>query len=221
MTGKQREGGRMDTARSLQAKLGARLRALRVQRGISVRTLATRTGFSPSFISQVESETVSPSIASLERIARELGVTLGKLFASIEATPRTVIRRAARATYESAWSRSILTVLADTAPGRTLSAFEITIAPGGTSGRAVPSEREALALVLAGSLVLNTAEGPIELQDGDTAYLVEGVPLAWENHGTEPATLLIVGEAGWTADTAGLRTDAGAPEHGESPPVSR
>ncbi|MCA1669020.1 MAG: helix-turn-helix domain-containing protein [Thermomicrobia bacterium] len=211
----------MDTARSLQAKLGAQLRALRLQRGISVRTLATRTGFSPSFISQVESETVSPSIASLERIARELGVTLGELFAAIEATPRTVVRRAERAAYESAWSRSTLTMLADAAPGRKLSAFEVTVAPGGASGRAIPSEREALALVLAGSLVLSTAAGPIELHAGDAAYLVEGVPLAWENHGAEPARLLVVGEAAGTASTVGLRADAASPDRGEATKEAR
>jgi transcriptional regulator with XRE-family HTH domain len=181
---------------SIQAKLGAQLRALRQQRGLSVRALAARTGFSPSFISHLELESVSPSISSLELIAKELGVTLSGLFGAIEATPRTVVRRAERATYESVWSRSTVALLADGAPNRELSAVEVQIAPGGTSGKHPAANlQESFALLLDGTLRLTTAEGPITLNPGDSAYLARGVPYAWENPGAEAATLLIVGLA--------------------------
>jgi len=49
---------------------------------MSLRSLASRTDFSPSFISQVENGVVSPSIASMEKIAGALGVTLGEFFAA-------------------------------------------------------------------------------------------------------------------------------------------
>lgn len=61
---------------------GPKLRELRVKRGLSLRTLTARTGFSPTFISRLEADTVSPSLASLERVADELGDTLGRLFTS-------------------------------------------------------------------------------------------------------------------------------------------
>ena len=72
---------------SSQRQLGERIRQLRTGRGLSVRTLAATTGFSPSFISQVEHGQVSPSIASLERIATALGVTLGGLFHAVSPGP--------------------------------------------------------------------------------------------------------------------------------------
>jgi len=50
---------------------------------MSLRSLATRTDFSPSFISQLENGQVSPSIHSMEKIANTLGVTLGAFFAAI------------------------------------------------------------------------------------------------------------------------------------------
>jgi transcriptional regulator with XRE-family HTH domain len=181
---------------STQAKLGAQLRKLRLERGLSVRGLAGRTGFSPSFISHLELDAVSPSIASLEQIAKELGVTLSGLFGAIEATPRTVIRSAERASYQSAWSRSTVSLLADTAPNRELSAVEVRIEPGGTSGtRLAANLQESFALLLVGTLLLTTMEGSVALFAGDTAYLARGVPFAWENRGAEPATLLIVGLA--------------------------
>ena len=59
------------------------MRRLREQRGLSLRALAAATDFAPSFISQLEHGTVSPSIASMERIVGALGVSLGEFFASL------------------------------------------------------------------------------------------------------------------------------------------
>jgi transcriptional regulator with XRE-family HTH domain len=59
-----------------EARIGEVLRQLRERQGLSLRTLAGRAGFSASFLSQLENGQVSPSIASLDRIAAELGVTL-------------------------------------------------------------------------------------------------------------------------------------------------
>ena len=70
-----------DTAVSAeQVQVGERVRSLRTALNLSVRTLASKASFSPSFISQVENGLVSPSIASLERIASVLEVTLAGFF---------------------------------------------------------------------------------------------------------------------------------------------
>ncbi len=196
--------------------LGARLRELRVRRELSVRTLAKRTGFSPSFISQMEADAVSPSLASLERIAGELGVTLGQLFTSLESAPRTVVHHAERQSYESVWSRSIVEVLADAVPGRKMSAVQVTVTPGGASGRrAAPSPHDTFALVLSGALVLTTEEGSVELGEGDAAYIPEGTAFSWENRGEEPAELLVVGTEGRTDVVSGLLAESSIPAKGK------
>jgi len=186
-----------DAQQGIQGRLGARLRELRVERNLSVRTLAARTGFSPSFISQVEAEAVSPSLASLERIAVELGVSLAQLFTSLESAPRTVIRAAERMTYESTWSRSTVEALTDATPRRKLSAVQVTFEPGGASGtRMSRSHHDTFALVLAGTLVLSTEDASLVLGAGDAVYLAERSVSAWENQGVEAATLLLVGVSG-------------------------
>jgi quercetin dioxygenase-like cupin family protein len=162
-----------------------------------VRALAARSGFSPSFISQIEAEAVSPSIASLEKIVNLLGVTLGQFFSAIEAAPRTVVRSAERVVYTSGWSRSSVEVLTDAAPGRKVSLVQVTAEPGGLSGRRpAPIPQDTVLLVLTGAVVLTTDAESLTLAAGDTAYLAQGVPFAWENHGEEPASLLIVGATG-------------------------
>ena len=84
--------------------VGERIRQLRLGLGMSVRTLATKTGFSPSLISQVENGQVTPSIASLERIAMALGVSLGKFFAEPDARAVGLVRASARQKLTSTWS---------------------------------------------------------------------------------------------------------------------
>lgn len=189
----------MQLPEGIHQRLGAMLRELRTQRGLSVRTLAARVGFSPSFISQIEADAASPSIASLEKIAAALGVTLGQLFSSLEhnAAARTVVRRAERTTYTSTWSQATITVLSDSSPDRSLSAVEIVIAPGGMSSRQ-PEARahDTFATVSAGTLTLLTEGDETLLAPGDSAYLAAGTTFAWTNRGDDSATLLLVGTSG-------------------------
>ncbi len=176
-----------------QKKLGARLRALRTQLGLSIRTLAARTGFSPSFISQLEADAVSPSIASLERITAELGVSLGQLFSSIESEPRVVIRASERLTHHSAWSRCTVEALNDLEGRRRLSGMVAHFQPDGMSGKGPSlSRQETLATVLSGTLTLELNNESITLGPGDAVYLEEGAEFRWHNPGADEAVLLMV-----------------------------
>ncbi len=172
--------------------LGAKVRELRRERGLSVRTLAARTGFSPSFISQMEAEAVSPSIASLGKVAEELGVSLGQFFSSIESAPRKVVRKEERSEYQSGWSKSTVSLLADASPGRKLSAVEVSVQPGGSSGKhAAFGIQEAVALVISGKLVVGLEGQEVELFEGDAVYVSEGAGFSWKNSSSEEATLVI------------------------------
>src|SRR5512134_3680276 len=68
----------------VEVDLGARIRALRVARGETLRKLATQAGVTESFLSQVERGVASPSIASVQRIARALGASIAELFEADE-----------------------------------------------------------------------------------------------------------------------------------------
>src|SRR4051794_7202703 len=68
----------------IEVDLGARIRALRLARGQTLRQLASSAGVTESFLSQVERGVASPSIASVQRIARALGQSIAELFAADE-----------------------------------------------------------------------------------------------------------------------------------------
>ena len=68
--------------------IGASLRAQREKLGLTLREVARRIGVSASLISQIERDKVNPSVSTLYSLVRELGLTMGDLFAGDEsATP--------------------------------------------------------------------------------------------------------------------------------------
>src|SRR5258708_32310248 len=90
----------------IEQTLGNSLRFLREQQGISLRALAERTGFSASFLSQIENGQCSPSISSMEKIANALGVTLGHFFLSANLQVVNIVRDSDRAHIAMVWTRA-------------------------------------------------------------------------------------------------------------------
>ena len=64
-----------------QSHIGPRLRAQREDLRLSLRETARRVGVSASLISQIERDKVNPSVSTLYALVRELGLTMGDLFA--------------------------------------------------------------------------------------------------------------------------------------------
>ena len=130
-------GDRMPDAviRSTEARIGEVLRQLREKLGLSLRTLAAQAGFSASFMSQVENGQVSPSIASLEKIAGELGVSLADLFEASQTPTPAVVRGDARPGFTSMWSKARVELLTPSGERRAVAAVAVSLTPGGASGK--------------------------------------------------------------------------------------
>lgn len=61
--------------------IGSKLKALRILKGLTQEELADRAELSKGFISQLERDLTSPSIATLMDILQCLGTTIGEFFA--------------------------------------------------------------------------------------------------------------------------------------------
>ncbi|MGH3055564.1 MAG: helix-turn-helix domain-containing protein, partial [Gaiellaceae bacterium] len=57
-------------------QLGKKVRDLRLRSGMTVQQLAVATGLSKGFISQVENDRTSPSLATLRDLARALETSI-------------------------------------------------------------------------------------------------------------------------------------------------
>jgi len=61
-------------------KIGSRIKNLRSSHRITLNDLAKKTGLTASFLSQLERDLTSPSVASLEKIAEALNTKVGYFF---------------------------------------------------------------------------------------------------------------------------------------------
>lgn len=177
-----------------EIKLGENVRRLRETRGLSLRAVAERSGFSASFLSQVENDQASPSIASMERIAAALGVTMAEFFDSLGTRkPSASVAPAAHVSMRSKWSKAHITYLSGGRPAAQILPLLVTLDPDGSSGaRPYPAPSEEFALVLEGSVVLTTGEGEQVLAAGSAVTIQPAGLRRWQNVGTIPARFLIV-----------------------------
>ena len=173
-----------------ELQLGPRIRSLRQARRLTLRDVSQRAGVTESFLSQVERDVTSPSIATVQRIARALDLSIAQLFAEEPETGR-VVRREARRRVAYPGLKAVDEFLTSNMAGR-LQVILSTIEPGGGTG-AEPythDSDEEVVVVLAGVLDLWVGDEHYVLRDGDAITFQSRLPHWNMNHGDVPATAL-------------------------------
>ncbi|MER7640273.1 XRE family transcriptional regulator [Streptomyces sp. NPDC126522] len=84
----------------MDARLGARLAALRAERGWSLGELAERSGVSRSTLSRAERAEISPTASLLNRLCGVYGRTMSHLLSEVEAEPALLVRAAEQPVWE-------------------------------------------------------------------------------------------------------------------------
>lgn len=174
----------------IEVDLGARIRALRLARGETLRRLAADAGVTESFLSQVERGVASPSIASVQRIARALGQSIAELFAADERAGIVVrARDRRRVVYQGLGA--IDEFLTRATDGR-LQVILSTIEPGGGTGDEAYTHEsdEEVVVVLEGSLDLWVGPEHFRLQAGDAVTHSSRLPHRNTNPGPGVARVL-------------------------------
>jgi transcriptional regulator with XRE-family HTH domain len=175
-------------------ELGARIRAARVDAGVSVRGLARQVGVSASLLSQVERGLAQPSVATLWALVRELDLSLDAMFAEPRSgdgadRPAIVQRAAKRPAIQLGggvvWER--LTA----APERDADFAFVTYPPGADSGADDPPTshlgRE-YGYVIGGRLQIEVGDEVVELGPGDAVAFGSETPHRFRALGGEPVT---------------------------------
>ena len=154
------------------AYLGARVRQLRRERGLTLKALGSEAGLSHPFLSQLERGLARPSVGSVERIAQALGVPVTALWVRRRDTPVRIAR---------AGEGKLVPHPERGAPGgiRALpddeSALRVREWSGGS--RSWPRDME----TTAGELLVYVARGAVEVDlDGTVHALDEGDALRFD-----------------------------------------
>ena len=72
--------------------LATSIRAMRLRNGLSQRQLATRMAVPRTYVSKIENEKATPTLSSLERLARALEVTVPDLLSGSERSRQEEVR---------------------------------------------------------------------------------------------------------------------------------
>jgi len=185
--------------------LGARLRQIRQGHGWTLKEVASRSGLSVGFLSQVERGLTTLSIVSLHRICRALGVDMVGLLAASAVGRGEAVGAEGAGGSPVVPGRDQLEVrigggpvsyrrLSGSFPGRMTEALENVFPPG---HRQPPSthEGEEFGLVLAGSLTLRVDGVDYELGPGDAFHFATSRPHGYATPAGSGARVLVVSTA--------------------------
>jgi len=178
---------------SLESQLGARLRSIRQRRRGTLRAVAERAGISESFLSQIERGRAGASIATLQRIAGALGVSVADLFEPDGAAGRPrVLRRESRPTL--AFGVLGRKFLLTPRPLENLEVFIAELDAGGATADEpyVHGNSEELVVCLDGTIELHLGQEVHELHAGDSIDYRSSVPHRVVNAGDGVAEVMWV-----------------------------
>lgn len=178
--------------------IGARLRELRKDRGLSIQELADKVALSIGMISQIERGVSTPSLRSLRLLAEALEVPVSWFFASAKghAASRHIVRKAQRRRLRVPDVGVVQELLSPSSASK-IEIYEVTLEPGGSSGPdAYTHEGEKFGLVIEGEMQLLIGSDVHTLENGDSFHFPSTQPHRFENLGSAITRFVwIVGHA--------------------------
>ncbi len=146
--------------------IGSKLRQLRMQRGLTQEEMADRCELSKGFISQVERNLASPSIATLTDMLEVLGVSLASFFSDKDGEKTVVAPQDMFVKEDAETLRGSVTWLVPDAQKNDMEPILLELGDGGESWPVPPGEGEEFGYVLAGSVWLIQGEKKTRVKAG-------------------------------------------------------
>ncbi|SIO40718.1 helix-turn-helix domain-containing protein [Paraburkholderia phenazinium] len=173
--------------------LGGKIRALRQRLKRTLDYTAAAAGISKPFLSQVERGLAKPSIASLNGIARALGVA-AQYFVDTPRDRQPVCRSDQLKFFRFAESENLFAQLTRASPHQQLEVILVRFPPGQRQPTDMPtSAAEEFLYVISGEVSLTLERETFVLQAGDSAHYPATLPHQWNNNQRMEALALWVG----------------------------
>jgi transcriptional regulator with XRE-family HTH domain len=171
------------------SEIGAKLAKARAERGWSLAQLAERSGLSTAAVHKIEKNGMTPTIASLMKIASALGKSVGYFVEeSDSARPVTMIRRDERSRLFTSKQGLVLENISGRYGPFWVAGAEASLEPFADSGPdPMTHPGEELVLVLEGRMRFVIDNEQFDLEAGDSLHFRTVRPHAWSNPSDQPA----------------------------------
>ncbi len=149
--------------------IGHKIKQLRMQKNLTLEELASRCELTKGFLSQLENDLSSPSIATLNDILEALGSSLPEFFSEDEEKNKIVFHESdffedEKDNYKISW-------IVPNTQKNDMEPILLTLKEGGESFEMQPHSGEEFGIVLEGSIVLSVNGKDLSVKKGETFYL--------------------------------------------------
>jgi transcriptional regulator with XRE-family HTH domain len=173
-------------------QIGNRIRRLRLQRGLTQEELADRCELSKGFISLLERDLTSPSIATLIDILQSLGTDL-KTFFGESGDEKLVFGDEDIFVKEDAEGmKGLIKWLVPSAQKNRMEPILVELGPGGETGEEDPHEGEEFGYVLTGSVRIVIGDRVERARKDESFYFKPTAPHKLVNAGKAPCRVIWV-----------------------------
>lgn len=149
-------------------EIGKSIRKLRLQKGLTLEELANRSELSKGFLSQLERDLTSPSIATLEDILEALGSNLAEFFSDAKDEQLTFGKNDFFTSEKEGYA---ITWIVPNTQKNEMEPILLELPAGGESFELAPHTGEEFGIVLEGTVALICDGKRYPLRRGETFYL--------------------------------------------------
>jgi len=172
--------------------VGRRLRELRSEKRLSLRTLAEMSGLNFNTLSLIENGKTSPSVSTLQQLAMTLDIPITAFFET-ETPKKTIAYQKAGHRPRAAFAHGWLEDLGAGLTSHGADPFVITLEPNADSGDTsiVHTGRE-FVFCLEGHLLYTIENDTFLLEPGDSLLFEAHLPHRWRNADASPSRSLLI-----------------------------
>ena len=171
----------------MEIDIGSKIKKLRLARGLRQEDVARMTDLSLSMISQVENNRVSPSIATLKKIANSLGKNTSFFLDEDEegTPPCTVLKKGARKVWAVSPKIQLYLLTPALNKEKKIELMWNVIKTGGAMETPYVHEGEECGVVVQGKLEFTIGNQTCVLEEGDSISFDSSIPHRWKNVGNK------------------------------------
>lgn len=170
--------------------IGAKVQKFRQQRKLTLRQLATKSGITPSMLSQIENNVANPSVNTLKEITRALGVPMFKFFHDDILPEKMIVRRGHYKMIGNPEQEVFYQLLTPDVNGAI--EFCLMDIPPHSASSDQPNEHEGeeVAYIIEGTVCIEVEDRQDRMEQGDSIRIPALSTHRWVNDTDEPVKVI-------------------------------